>query len=77
MNVDDNFVNKHLSIKRERDQLEQKLDIALHGLKRLADVSDDFVYSRAFYCCEFAQGIINRVNQVGGGNNVQRATETH
>lgn len=59
----------------ELEILQEKLDIALHGLKRLADVSDDFVYTKPFYCCEFAQGIINRVNQVGGGNNVKRTTK--
>lgn len=43
--------------------LSEALEIAIHGLNRLSDVSDDFVYARAFYCCEFAAGIVNRVSE--------------
>lgn len=51
------------SLQLELNCQKEALEIALLGLKRLADVSDDFVYTKAFYCCEFAQGIVNRVNE--------------
>jgi len=59
------------NLEQENKQLKAKLEIALHGLKRLADVSDDFVYSKAFYCCDFAQGIINRINSMERENDTK------